>query len=655
MEVEKHRTLLFADYLEESRQMLGRCTITPVDTAIGPAGTAIWLPGQGDDDDSQPAGARITPLIGRFPRIGIWNGEPGMSRSIEAMIFPYFNKSHTMVTWKGQNFAAFSTEWENHHSPLVNPSARPEPTPIIDACGVVVGYYLKKVSTKFLFTNDDGEIFFATQLSTAGPYGFHAEHIVGRDLYIRAADSVSRYADDNRENSTQHTSVTAGAGDNAITSTHVVGGYTYRIQADKYADLLLDIDGFVQVLDTYGDAKSKSWAEKYNEAAADIPLLGMLMPRIPIPPDDKCFERWDDDAQMDAFCANQKAAFIGDSMMLLFDILSLGTSKVAKGMLNVGRRLEQAAMRTARSTAVALTLELRAPKALKPVRATISNATKRLLLPDGRLAEPIGLRLSGYSQVMGIPKDHFGKMVQAAKEANGIAVFRANKPAAIPLIERGAHPKPKHYNAFKSSRETGVLTAKEQAHIETAYKYGDYVVDEDLVARRTIIRDGQKVTEELKLNNPYWKVEKGQVIKPDGVPIVGDYDLLGFLPSESPGRNIARVPNGHVIDDVKGDWVGPDVERYQSALNSKFDKPGPRVLHGAQDQFSHSQFGGFTDDIAYAVYGDGRAVIMEGRQAQEAFYKAYRRQTAMGAYPRPSPGTPVVDEVGAMRARKAGQ
>ena len=45
------------------------------------------------------------------------------------------------------------------------------------------------------------------------------------------------------------------------------------------------------------------------------------------------------------------------------------------------------------------------------------------------------------------------------------------------------------------------------------------------------------------------------------------------------------------------------------------------------------------------VYGDGNAVIMEGRQAQEAFYDAYRRQTADGAYPRPSPGTRVVDEV----------
>jgi hypothetical protein len=112
------------------------------------------------------------------------------------------------------------------------------------------------------------------------------------------------------------------------------------------------------------------------------------------------------------------------------------------------------------------------------------------------------------------------------------------------------------------------------------------------------------------------------------------------------------VPKGHVKDDVKGDWVGPDVQRYQNAVNSKFDQP--RVLHGAQDGFQHSQYGGFTDDVAYAVYGNGSAVILNGRQAQEAFYAAYRRKTAMSQHPRPAPGAPVHDEVAAMRARKKG-
>jgi hypothetical protein len=155
--------------------------------------------------------------------------------------------------------------------------------------------------------------------------------------------------------------------------------------------------------------------------------------------------------------------------------------------------------------------------------------------------------------------------------------------------------------------------------------------------------------EELKLSHTNWTLEKGQVIKPDGIPIVGDYDLLGFLPNESPGRNIAAVPKDHVVGDVKGDWVGPDVQRYQKAVNAKFDQP--RVLHGAQDGFQHPTYGGLTDDTAYAIYGNGEAVVLEGRNAQESFYKAYRRETAMGGYSQPR-GGPLPDNVIPIKGRK---
>jgi hypothetical protein len=444
--------------------------------------------------------------------------------------------------------------------------------------------------------------------------------------------------------------VQPGPGEQGIQSTHVVGGYTYRVRADRWADVLLDIDGFVQIFDTYGDARKKSAAEKYDDAVDSVPLIGWLMPRVPLPPPDECFEDWPNDEQMEAYCSAKMSGFLADSMMLMMDIMSLGTSKLARNFLNVGRRASKAAMRGVRATTVALTLELRGPKLLKPVENAAAKNISRIVLPDGRLAETASIRVTkGYDAAMGIPKGHYAKMVEAAKEANGIAVFRANKKAAIPLIEGGAHPKPKYYNAFKTSKDTGVLTAKEQAHIETAYQHGDFVVDKDLVPRRAVMKDGKTVMEELKLNHPNWTLEPGQVIKPDGIPIVGDYDLLGFLPNESPGRNITAVPKDHVVGDVKGDWTGPDVQRYQKAVNAKFDQP--RVLHGAQDGFQHPTYGGLTDDTAYAIYGDGNSVILEGRNAQESFYKAYRRETAMGAHPRPSPGTKVVDELAARRAK----
>lgn len=123
--------------------------------------------------------------------------------------------------------------------------------------------------------------------------------------------------------------------------------------------------------------------------------------------------------------------------------------------------------------------------------------------------------------------------------------------------------------------------------------------------------------------------------------MVGDYDGLG--PLEAPGRNLVPVPK----DPVKGDWLGPDWERYMNTVNPKLDKF--RVLHGAQDQFHHPQWGGFTDDIAYAVFPDGRVVIMNGKAEQALFYEAFGRQTAVGAYPRPPAGVGVTDELAKRR------
>src|SRR5262249_17065329 len=150
----------------------------------------LYLPDMGDDPDDDPAtpGPRIAMSIGRFPHMAVWDGQPGMARGIEAMIFPNLGKTHTMVTWKGQNFAAFCTDWENQNSPLVNPSAHPEPTPVVDTCGVVVGYYLKKVSTKYLFSTDDGAIFYTGYHLSHPAYSVNTMSMAGIDIYLTPAD-----------------------------------------------------------------------------------------------------------------------------------------------------------------------------------------------------------------------------------------------------------------------------------------------------------------------------------------------------------------------------------------------------------------------------------------------------------------------------------
>src|SRR5262245_28650523 len=430
MDVEKHRTLLSVADLEGSRQMLGRCTVITVDTQLGSAGTGLVLPGQDADEDTT-TGWRITSPVGRFNQVHTWDGtgDRSRARAIEAMIFPNLNKTHTMVTWDGQNFAAFCTEWENQNSPLVNLSARPSPTPVVDACGVVVGYYLKKVSTRYLFATDDGEIFYTGYLLSSPIYSVNTRSIAGEKIFITPADQP-------------------------VYTTGTVGGYKSWMRGDKWADVLLDIDGFLVAIDMYGDEKPKSWAQKYNEAVDGVPLLGWIMPRIPIPPSDKCFGEVDKDMvgyeAWEAQCSAEMTGFFADSMFLILDVVTLGESKVARRLLSVGRKAMgaaekagQAALRGARATAVALTLELRAPKPI--IKAAAKMEAKRLLLPDGRLAEGVGLRVvKGYDAAMGIPKSHFLKMVEAAREAKGIAVFRANKSAAIKLIEGGAHPKPKY-------------------------------------------------------------------------------------------------------------------------------------------------------------------------------------------------------------------
>ena len=47
----------------------------------------------------------------------------------------------------------------------------------------------------------------------------------------------------------------------------------------------------------------------------------------------------------------------------------------------------------------------------------------------------------------------------------------------------------------------------------------------------------------MEVKDPFWDVKQGQVLAPDGKPIVGDYDLLGVAPVKSPGSNVSLVPD----------------------------------------------------------------------------------------------------------------
>jgi hypothetical protein len=254
-----------------------------------------------------------------------------------------------------------------------------------------------------------------------------------------------------------------------------------------------------------------------------------------------------------------------------------------------------------------------------------------------------GLKMTrGYLAEMEVAEEHFAAMAQASRETNTIAIFRANKKAAIPLVRQGAYGKPM-WAKFKTKVETGVLTAANDAERAIAFQNGAFVVEADTMGRRvacrTIMKNGAEVVEEVKLANmSKWNLEPGQVVMADGKPIVGDYDLLGAAPVESPGSNVSLVPENTAV----GDWNGPAVKKYAEAANANMGKK--MVLHGAQDAYGgNPKYMGLTDDTAYAIFPDGRTFLMRGRAEQQAFYDALGRAAKSTGAPVGVPGwTPTV-------------
>lgn len=284
----------------------------------------------------------------------------------------------------------------------------------------------------------------------------------------------------------------------------------------------------------------------------------------------------------------------------------------------------------------------------RPARTALLGPVATAAKAATRAADEAVVYATYNRAAMGIPKKHFDAMAAAAKETDSVAVFRANKGAAVGLIENGAVGRPKALSmrGFKTDPKTGVLTASTPEQFALVGRTPDYyLVNGKGEVGRTVTRDGKQVYETITPKG-YWTLEFGQVVHKSGHPVVGDYDLLGVMPVKSPGSAAVGVP----ADGLKGDWLGPHVDKYMKALNPKLDKP--RVLHGAQDQF-HGPGGGFDDGAAYAVFPDGRVVIMNGRAEQEAFYKAMKRQTPGGSYNPGGRGVPAgTEDIGPGGRRK---
>lgn len=320
--------------------------------------------------------------------------------------------------------------------------------------------------------------------------------------------------------------------------------------------------------------------------------------------------------------------FLEDVWYSPADILSFSKLIATLGA-KIGGKVVKTLMR--REVAKRMAKELDGPT-IKVAKEAAEKMAKEVSEQQAKLIFK-GIKLGkGYDPRMGIAEEHFHAMVAAAKETHVIAVFRANKKASIELIRKGAHGKPM-WAKFKTSEETGVLTAKIPKEHELAHANGFFTVGHDGLVHRAFMQNGKRQIEVLKVDKPFWKMEPGQVIARDGKPVVGDYDLLGVAPIKSPGRNINVVP-----EDAKfGDWNGPDVRKYAESVNNKIGKR--RVLHGAQDGYGGDpKYVGLTDGVSYAVFPDGRVFVMEGKKAAQEFYDALGRQAKQNGAPVGKPG-----------------
>jgi hypothetical protein len=279
-------------------------------------------------------------------------------------------------------------------------------------------------------------------------------------------------------------------------------------------------------------------------------------------------------------------------------------------------------------------------------RTAVRGGTRVFAGATRELAEEIAERSAKFAPApydprSGMTQQHFRFFQEAAEETQTVAVVRNTSLKCMKLIEFGCPGKPLQIK-FNTSPQTGVVSARNAADIQTAYKQGYYVIDADRVARRKVMRGGQEVTEEMRLDGAFWEVEAGQIIDPAlRKPVVGDYDLMGVMNPRNMGQNIAL----HARKDVNvEDISSPIVERFRSAVNKKMDMP--RVMHGAQDQFAGFRGG------ATVFYPDGRVIHLADEAAVETFYRSIRRETIKGSYPRPAADIPVVDELAARRAAR---
>lgn len=241
----------------------------------------------------------------------------------------------------------------------------------------------------------------------------------------------------------------------------------------------------------------------------------------------------------------------------------------------------------------------------KGARAAVPRVSTRIAIASGRMA--------------GMLPAHFAAVQRLAQQTKMIIAFRNTNPLAAKWIAKGFPGKPLSVK-IKSSPRTGIVTAAPK-EIAAARSAGFAVVDADGVARAA---DGKV----LRLDAPDWPVEPGQVIHPtQRKPLVGDYDLLGVIDPDAPGRNIVLATRNE--GEEVANRTNPLVQKVINAINSQLDQP--RVLHGAWDGFDDAgKAGGAT-----VFFPDGTVLELNRSEFVAAWYKWMGRRSVIKNAPGP--------------------
>ncbi|MEX2176510.1 MAG: hypothetical protein WD872_19250 [Pirellulaceae bacterium] len=528
--VDKHRTFLFELDVPGfgngfpthcGRPREGRLVI---DGVGGPGEGKMIL--YGTDPAPEPTNPQGFQVVGRSTVAG-WNGQPGNFYRFDALTFPDL-RDFTMMTWKDQNFGAFATEWEHWNSPILGNGSKL--MPLVDNCGVLVGYFQQGVSTDNLFATPEGEIFYAFNYAS---YMVTADRISGRDLWVSDAGGVS-------------------VGSATPTAKH-------KVASGNKADIIVDIDGYVLAINMYLDPPLWSPSDSPLIGAAKA-VVGFIFPsHLPRIISEDCLPGGKREGSVE--CEQEYEDMLFDMMewtFLIIDIVTLGTSAVArkaalkviqfgarartaiKGMKGADKA-RQLLLKGSKAADNATSLSLNPPALAVP--AALPSAARagkgpKLLLAGKKSGKK--KNLSPVSQLAGMTNMAV-RDIRAKMAKHGVRVRFRPAGSARKLRKRGAVPKWEELKMKTINDDDIALGARPSDKTKTGYfdpknlKLPDKSHPHYEALKKRYDQRAEEFRELAEKVKQYQKdgdivVENG-VVKdgPTGKDIAGDYDIYEIL------------------------------------------------------------------------------------------------------------------------------